>query len=846
MLNMVKILIDDIEIEVQKDTTILQAADAAEVYIPRLCSHPDIPSVIPSELAGWDTVFWGTESKSNQPGGEYDGCQLCVVQVDGKSEPVRACITEVEEGMKVITFTDEIQKIRREKLKKTFATHPHTCIQCAQREGCALEPCSTDTAKEERCCPIFHVCELRRVSEFIGIPPETMRYHPANRPKIEDEPLFIRDYELCINCLRCVRMCRDVRKVDALGFVFENGDPVVGTKAPTLKDSGCVFCLSCVEVCPTGTLRLKFDDPRQDGEKVTKCLDGCPAGMDIPRYIREIRRGEFARAEAVIREAAPFPNVLGQVCFHPCEQACLRNEVSEPIAICSLKRAAVSHTDEPIWKENLKLPPPTGKKVAIIGAGPAGLTAAWFLKLKGHEVVVYDSDESPGGWLRNGIPPFRLSTDGLDADIKNIVDLGIEMKMGVEIGQEVSFDEIQNGHDAVFIATGARKGAELPCDGVELSGVESGLELLKGIERDSDVAQQIYSGETVVVIGGGNVAIDIARTALRLGPDKIHLYCLEERDEMPAHSWEIDEAELEGIVMHPGWGPKLIAGDGKVERIDFRKCLSVFDDDGRFTPTFDDSVTSTQDADRILIAIGQKSELEFISGSDIKLNQRGSIESDPDSLQTSIENVFAGGEVVSGPASVIDAIAQGRRAASGIDKYLGGDADVYVQLLDETELDGEFDKIENFAGLKRNPVPRLSMEESTNCLKLVETGYDASDAILEAERCLRCDLRLHIVPMPLPPEAWIEMNEEGVNSVPEIDGVYQLLDEEKVIYAIKGVSNLREALNEVLETTEKARFFIYDEDPMFSKRETELIQEYLKINGRMPPEEGEDDLDDLF
>ncbi|MBU1024335.1 FAD-dependent oxidoreductase, partial [bacterium] len=430
--------------------------------------------------------------------------------------------------------------------------------------------------------------------------------------------------------------------------------------------------------------------------------------------------------------------------------------------------------------------------------------------------------------------------------IKNIVDLGIELNMGVEAGKDISFDDIRNGHDAVFIATGARKGAQLPCDGADLKGVESGLELLKGIVRDSEVFEKIYSGETVVIIGGGNVAIDIARTALRLGPDKIHLYCLEERNEMPAHSWEIEESEKEGIIMHPGWGPKLIAGDGKVERVDFRKCTSVFDDTGKFAPRFDESINTSQEADRILIAIGQKSELDFIKESDIKLTARGSIESNPDTLKTSVGNVFAGGEVVSGPASVIDAIAQGRRAASGIDKYLGGDGNINIPLVDETELDGEFDKIENFANLKRNPVPRLSMEESTNCLRLVEYGYTTSDAIREAERCLRCDLRLNITAMPLPPEAWIELNEEGVALVPETDGVYQLLDEKKAVYAIKGVSNLREALSEVLETTEKAKFFLYDEDPMYSKRESELIQEYLKINGRMPPGDGEDDLDDLF
>lgn len=843
---MVKLTIDEIEIEAPDGATILEAADAAEIYIPRLCSHPELPAVDPKELEVWDEVYWGSESKKGvDPTGDggYEGCKLCLVQIEGHDEPVRACITQVEDGMKVVSSTPDIDASRRERMKKIFASHPHACVQCAQKEGCAIEPCSTDVAKEERCCPIFHVCELRRVAEVIGIPDETQRYHPQKLPIIENEPLFLRDYNLCIGCLRCVRMCREVRDVDAIGFVFDaDGEPVVGMKADSAKESGCQFCLSCVEVCPTGALRLMFEEARVDGDLVSKCISACPAGIDIPRYLREIRRGEFARAEAIVRESAPLPRVLGQICFHPCEEECLRNELNEPIAICSLKRAAVENAGESIWKSTLKPKESTGKKVAIIGAGPAGLTAAWFLRLKGHDVTVFDSQDKAGGWLRDGIPKFRLTEDALDSDISDIAGIGVDLKLGITVGKDIPFEDLRKDFDAVFIAAGARNGKHLPCEGIDIDGVESGLDLL--IEQASVISERSFEGEKVVVIGGGNVAIDVARTIKRLQAAEVHMYCLEERDEMPAHDWEIEEAEAEGIVMHPGWGPTLFAGDGTVERIDFRKCVSVFDVECVFDPKFDESTTTSQDTNRVFIAIGQEPVLDFIEG--IKLNPGGTIDANPDSMVTSIDGIFAGGEVVSGPASAVEAIGQGAKAASGIDTYLGGDGDIKIRLLEDTEPEKKLSELDGFFDYKRVAIPHLSSDEAIASFEQIEKCYVLDDAKLEADRCLRCDLRLMLHPVCLPPEPWLEFNGENVEQAPEEEGVYQLLDEQKVVYAIKGVDNIREALSEILETSEKAKFFLFDEDKFFSKRESELIQQYLKVHGCMPPGEGEDDLDDLF
>jgi len=849
---MITLKIDDTEVQVPEGSTILAAADAAGIYIPRLCSHPDLPAVNPETLGTWDEVYWGTQSKrpaeDTSKNGVYEGCLLCLVEIGGRADPVRACVTLVEEGMRVTTSTAEIDSQRRVRLKKIFSTHPHACVQCAQRAGCALEPCSTNVAKEERCCPVFHVCELRRVAEFVRIPDDTSRYRPANFPIVEDEPLFLRDYNLCIGCLRCVRMCREVRRADALGFISgEDGEPVVGTKAPTLRESGCQFCLSCVEVCPTGSLRLKFEDPRMDGHRVTPCVAACPAGMDIPRYLREIRRGEFARAEAVIRETAPLPRVLGQVCFHPCEERCLRRDLSDPISICSLKRAALDHADPAVWKPRAKPRPETGKRVAIIGAGPAGLAAAWYLRLKGHEVVVFDSGPAPGGWLRSGIPRYRLSAEAVDADVDDITQLGIIVRNNIEVGKDVLFQEIRDAHDAVFIAVGARDPKALPCRGVDLPGAENGLDVLRDLAEGNGRGEKSFSGETVVVIGGGNVAIDVARTALRMKAAEVHLYCLEQRADMPAHEWEIREAEQEGVMMHPGWGPLLLSGEGKVERVDFQKCSSVFDDENRFAPRFDECETTSRKADRVLIAIGQAPDLGFLDQVEgIKRTGTGALAVDMSSMETPLRNVFAGGEVVSGPASVIDAIAEGRRAAAAIDRCLGGDGDIHFPLLDDTAPDRELSQVDGFVDLKGVAPGKLLPEEAANCFLVVETGYSRDEAMSEAERCLRCDLRLLLRPPTLPPEPWLEFTAEDIAGVPESEGVYQLLDENKTAYAIKGVRNLRIALSELLETSTKARFFLFDEDPMFSKRESELIQEYLQQHGSMPPGEGDDDLDDLF
>ena len=381
---------------VPEGATILSAATAQGTYVPSLCSHPDLP--VFKDLPRAARVFRGDLAHEDEPvsegasGGagisELEGCGLCVVEMEGASEPVRACQTPVADGMSICTDSDALKALRRTSLMKILATHPHACITCAQREGCSLEDCSSNVPKEERCCSQFHDCELRRVAEYVGVKEETPRYRPAAAAVLDDEPLFSRDFKLCIDCARCVRACNMVRGVEALGIVHQDGRLVVGSVAPTLIDSGCKFCGACVEVCPTGCLTDK-DAKAGDRERwLLPCVHACPAGVDVPAYIRRVAGGDFGGAAAVVWQKLPLPHTLGHICFHLCEFECRRDRVDEPIAICALKRFAVEAGDGALLADVPK-PAPSGKRVAVVGGGPAGLTAAVFLQLRGHAVTVF-------------------------------------------------------------------------------------------------------------------------------------------------------------------------------------------------------------------------------------------------------------------------------------------------------------------------------------------------------------------------------------------------------------------------------------------------------------------------
>ncbi len=820
-MSMIRLTIEDTPVEVAPGTSLLQAAREADVYIPSLCAHPDLPPW--EELEEWPEVFQGEvriagDSSAVRP---EPGCGLCMVMVEGDAEPIRACVTEAVDGMRVRVEGNDLSALRRQRLGEIFRYHPHACLTCAQKVGCSREPCSTDVPVEERCCPLLGNCELERVADHVGIPADAVRYHPENLSLITGEPLFQRDFNLCIACTRCVRVCRDLRGVDVIGLTFHQGRYRIGTRAPSLVDSECRFCTACVEVCPTGALRdLNLPAGNRD-DALVACRTGCPAHTDVPVYVGLAAEGRFAESAAVVRERAPLVHVLGHVCFHPCEAVCRRGELNNPVAIRAIKRTAAEH-DDGLWKEAYPRPDPTGRRVAVVGAGPAGLTAAFFLNAAGHEITLMERDEGVGGMLRSAIPAFRLPREDLEREVSDIIDLGIEVRTGFELGRDGSIDDLLiDGFDALLLAVGAGRSKQIPLPGSDLGGVFRGLEFLREINLGP---LPELSGHCVVV-GGGNVAMDVARSAWRLGADSVDLLCLESEAEIPAYASEIAEARDEGVKIHYRWGPVQVTGEeGTASGIVFRRCLSVFDDEGRFAPRFDDSETISFPVETVILAIGQEVE---------------TIEGDTDRI-----DVFRAGDFLSGPASVIEAIASGRSAAEEIDTFLGGSGDLTLRLVERDPVPTYLGREEGFAGRRRLDVPCLpsGQRRSFDTLSL---GLNAEDARTEGSRCLRCDLRLEIAPVALPPRPWLDFTPGQVAEVPPEPGAYQLLDGTGKVLVVAGVPDLREALLDRVGEKAEAVFFLYQEDPMYTRLESELLQQCLQEQGEMPGG-SLDELDDLF
>ncbi len=835
----ISLTIDGQEVSAEKGATILEAARAADIYIPTLCNHPDLPKM--GGLKPAEAVWRGGVKIENAPGAPETatGCGLCVVEIAGFDEPQPACATEAEAGMTVTVDSDRLKSIRQEKLIPILNNHPHACLTCAQAEGCSRTQCSSNVPEDERCCPQFGNCELQKLVAYVGIHPSVARWQPTDLPVIKNEPLYERDYNLCINCTRCVRVCQDVRGVGAYGFVFdENGRVVVGALSETMADAGCKFCTACVGVCPTGALMDKGVRPASFEADIVPCKAACPAGIDVPNYVRAIKNGRIDEALAVIRERVPFPGVLGRSCIHPCEDACRRGEVNEPISICALKRFASDNATD-AWKEKISVAADTGKRVAVVGSGPAGLTAAFHLRRLGHAVTVFEKAAEPGGMLRYGIPAYRLPDELVAAEIKDILDLGVELRLETEPTAE----ELK-GYDAVFLAIGAGLSRRLDIDGIDSEGVLWGVDFLRAVRT----GQGVEVGEKVLVIGGGNVAIDVALTARRLGAGEVTMGCLEKREEMPAHTWEIAEAEEEGVRIINSWGPKaIITQDGRARGVEFMACLAVFDDNGNFNPSYDDCSLKSIEADTIILAIGQASDLSLAQELGLGVS-RGLIETGEDGA-TNVPGVFAGGDAAKAPGSIIEAIAAGRRAAESIDRHLGGAGDISLSLAELGAPDPNIGREDGFAGRPRQAESRLAVTDREGFAEVCQ-GFDAETAKTEAGRCLQCDLRLTLNEVPSPPEKMVPFTAENLAEAPESEGVYILYDENKEILAIKGEMNLREALEERLEAGSTAKFFEFHEDKMYSKAESELVQAYLQRHGKMPPgdggEGGGDDLDDLF
>ena len=464
-----------------------------------------------------------------------------------------------------------------------------------------------------------------------------------------------------------------------------------------------------------------------EGLVTAPCSHTCPANIDVPRYIRFIAQGKPAEALAVIREKIPFPFVCGYVCVHPCEAKCRRALLDEAISIKELKRFAAEHGNG-LWKESSRVAPATGKRVAIVGSGPAGLTAAYYLAKLGHAVTVFEALPEAGGMMRVGIPDYRLPKDILRADIKEIENIGVDIKTNTRVD---SLDELQ-GYNAVFLATGAHQGIKIGVKGEDSPGVMDCVSFL----REVSLGKKVGVGERVAVIGGGNAAIDSARTALRLGAREVTILYRRTRGEMPASAEEIEGAIAEGVKIEFLVAPSKIAGkNGRVELGSIRMRLGAIDASGRPRPEPIEGSEFLMSFDTIIAAVGQRPEVP--AQFNLTLGRGNTIQVDPETLATSRQGVFAGGDAKNGPASVIEAIADGRQAAVSIDKYLGGKGEIDEILAPPEEITAPLEEV---AEGGRTEVPTLPLAKRLKSFKLVELGMDDETAIREAKRCLRCDL----------------------------------------------------------------------------------------------------------
>ncbi len=679
------------EVVAKEGMSVLDAALEAGIYIPHLCKHPDLEAI--------------------------GGCRLCMVEIEGQDEVVPSCMTEVKEGMSVKVRTDKADEVRKMSLELILASHPADCTGC----------------------PKYGNCELQSVYQYLGVSPEGWKLKSRAVPNNTSNPLIEHSFTRCIRCGRCVRACQELRGVKVLDYRRTKEGIRIGTvNDQSLEDAGCMFCGACVEVCPTGAITDMIrpsDEGMSQTEAIVPCKAACPAHTDVPRYVRYIKEGQFAKATAVVREKVPFPDVLGSVCNHVCEDHCKRNEFENPISVCKLKKAAAVR-DDGKWKERAFRLPSTGKKVAVIGAGPAGMTSAYFLAKKGHDVKVFEANERAGGQCSYGIPAYRLPNQVVDHEIDGILAEGVDLQLNTKIDKPI--DLLQKGYDAVLVATGTHMGTKLPIEGHDLSGVMVNAEFLKLARQ----GKEVNLGDRVMVLGGGNVAYDCGRTALRLGAKEVHIACLENDEQMTASKEEIEEGREEGVILHSGHSFLKIVGQEKVEGVELQQVKSfTFDKDGKANIELIEGSEQVIPLDTVIFAVGQKPEGTQDMGLDLF---RGAYIVTGADTSTNVEGVFAAGDVVTGTKSVIEAITGGRRSAMAIDAYLGGDGDITENLLDVDQPNPFIGRVENFT---KQPRVKIQLEDPGHRVKgfdMVEKVLTEEAASCEAGRCLQCDLRLKL------------------------------------------------------------------------------------------------------
>ena len=478
------------------------------------------------------------------------------------------------------------------------------------------------------------------------------------------------------------------------------------------------------------------------GDCVAPCQVACPAGVDVQGYIALIARGAYREAVELIEETLPLPAIIGRICPHPCEEVCRRNLVDHPISICSLKRFASDYVL--LGKERFvpAIKPRSGFRVAIVGSGPAGLSAAYYLIQMGHVVTIFEALPKPGGMLRYGIPDYRLPKEILDQEIATIIERGVAIETDQALGKDFTIKSLlEDGFHAVFLALGAHQSQRMNVEGEDLEGVLPGTDFLRAVA----LGISVDLGRRVAVIGGGNTAIDAARIALRLGVEEVTIVYRRSRSEMPATEWEVEEAEEEGIRLHFLAAPvRIIGGNGRVRGIEcIKMVLGEPDASGRPRPEPIPGSEFVLAVDSVIAAIGQRPDLSFLAEESGLRTERGNLVADPDTLLTDITGVFAGGDCVIGAATAVEAIAAGRKAAIAIDRYLKGEEPVGVKRpfnISKGQLN-ELVGREDFVQVEHKPrqkMPKLRPNERRSNFREIELGYTEDMAKREAERCLEC------------------------------------------------------------------------------------------------------------
>ncbi|MFH2000802.1 MAG: FAD-dependent oxidoreductase, partial [Planctomycetota bacterium] len=472
------------------------------------------------------------------------------------------------------------------------------------------------------------------------------------------------------------------------------------------------------------------------------CQHSCPISQDVPSYIGYLAQGKFEEAVKIVLKENPLPSICGRVCDTPCEQKCVAGEWDDPIAIRALKRFLADYEMKHGIEPDQKPKPEREERIAIVGSGPGGLTCAYYLALEGYKVTMFESLPVAGGMLAVGIPEFRLPKDILGYEINRIKKLGVEIKTNTTIGKDIPFEKLKEDYKAVFIATGAPKGLKMRIPNEDAEGVLDAVEFL----WDYNLGKDVKIGDKVIIIGGGNSAIDAARVAKRLGKETSILY-RRTRVEMPAIDSEIEEALLEGIDIQYLAAPiSVLSNNGKIEGIEcIRMKLSDFDESGRRRPVPIEGSEFMVDVDTLILAISQEPDVSLLVGENgLKVSSWGTLEVDPETLLTSVEGVFAGGDVVSGPNTVTAAMSHGKIAAQMIDKFVCGEPleRKYEVTRPAARVEAVELSEEETHSLKRPEMPSIPIDQRTSSFKEVELGFGEAAAIAEAKRCLRCDLEV--------------------------------------------------------------------------------------------------------